>query len=208
MSDPHGRVHLHLGQPDAGQHTEVSGAEHGAGDEDLLPRGQVFARRSHVVADRGGAVDADPSAVVQRGRDFDGNDGVGAVGHRRPRHDADGLTATNGRRRSSARGQRAHHVQLDRSGGRVGRLYGVTVHGRVGERRDRLGGHNPFRQHTAEGVIQPRDHGWRRVAGGQVLHGLAVRGGGPSGGGRRRLRHRRVLLSATWRASLPAPDVR
>ena len=98
---------------DAREHTEVRGAEHGAGTEHELAR--LRRRRPAGARARPAAPPAAPSTPSPPSRDgeLDDDDGVGAVGHRGAGHDPDRLAGADRDRRRVARGQVAHHPEAD-----------------------------------------------------------------------------------------------
>ena len=117
-----------------------AGPEQRPGREHRRAGDQVAARRPHMVAGRGDG--PHQHAVAVAGGAFHHHDRVGAGRDRRAGHDPDRLARPDRPVGRPAGGQVAHHPQphrrLEGRADGVGGLQRVAVHGRVGERRDRL----------------------------------------------------------------------
>ena len=153
-ADDGSRHHGHLFPAHTAQHADVAGTEHGAGGEDLLTGRHVLTSPPHVDARRGRGGHPDLVALAAGGLD-DGH-GVGSLGERGARHDAQRLAGPDRGAGRLPGGQGADHRQpggLGRAGrGHVRGPHRVAVHGRIGERRHVLGRGHRLGQHQPDGV--------------------------------------------------------
>ena len=144
------------------RNTDLTGPHHGAALENDVAGSGVLARRPHVIANisvdtysdnRLIAAAASPIKLVGV---LKRDNRVGALGHRRARHDAYRRSLTNWHVRQLARRHFAGHPQLDRtlarSAGDIRGPDGIPVHRRVGQRRDVKFGDEILRQNLPHRV--------------------------------------------------------
>ena len=136
-------VHGHLTLTDRGQYTQMRGADAGAGGEDHLTAGHVFAARTHIGSALCIAVVVNDHLRFTAIAVFDTNHSIGTGRHGRAGHDAHGRTSLHpGQLRGiGASHARANHGQDAWHGARrpqhITPAHGIAVHSGIVPRRQR-----------------------------------------------------------------------
>ncbi len=137
---------------------------------------EVAAGGSEMVSRLDDVEDSDPQPPVRAGPErldaFDDGNAVGTWRDGRSRHDLDGLSRTDGHSWCRAGPEDPDDGQVHWGAGRIAGPDGVSVHRRVGERRDVLGCDDVGGEHTSERLVDRQVHGrqWPRRFERQALH--------------------------------------
>jgi hypothetical protein len=152
-ADPGPGEDVYVSCSETGQDTDVSRSKAFPGREDLLPGGEVLARVAHVGTRADGLFDQDPT--VLRPGVLDHAHGVGAYGHSGAGHDAYRFAFAYDHTPWVVAGHEPpDHCEPNGGLGHVCGPERITVHRRVGKRRDRFTGDNGPSSDQAQGVAQ------------------------------------------------------
>ena len=152
--DLHARVTGACQQAGAGRSHDLAGMHHNIAGMGLL------GGRANVLPYLGRRREANVRALVAVAIEYVDDlvlhHGIGTFGHRRARHDADGLARADCALKDMARGLVSYDGERHRSvtGGRskIGCAHGISVHSAVGKRRDIDIGHRVLGQGKAGGL--------------------------------------------------------
>ena len=148
---PQASHYVYLGDAQRGYQADIGGVQAPAFAQYQVSDCDVLTGLAHVIALAGAAVDAD---AAPGGLDvLLDDDGVGALRHDRPGHDANAGAGGDSARERLAGPGRAQNVQLGRAvGGDVRAVHRVAVHGRVGAGRHVDTGTDVCRQDPVQGL--------------------------------------------------------